>query len=252
LANPSFLVPPIEEPIDHQGGKATSTWWRYWHSVSQFLGGGGTIPLPDIAVLAIALPPQAAADRRSDELDKFSLARQGQLLGDPIARTVDVEKRALLPRAALDPIWGQIRAATGATDAIAGNIGEYVSSAVLVGAAVALASTTAANVTTIALTPGDWDVAGAVHFAGDVTTTVNQLAGGINTTSATLPTGPDALTEGGFSGAVVFNTSADETMPIQPTRLSLAAPATVYLVAKATFAVSTCVAYGILRARRVR
>jgi len=46
--------------------------------------------------------------------------------------------------------------------------------------------------------------------------------------------------------------SAEEAIPVGPVRLSLASTTTVYLVARCDFAVSTCTAGGVVRARRVR
>src|SRR5690349_16625741 len=57
-------------------------------------------------------------------------------------------------------------------DAAAGKIGEYIESEVLSGSAVSLTTNTAANITSISLTAGDWDVWGAaVYQLGSGTTT---------------------------------------------------------------------------------
>lgn len=45
---------------------------------------------------------------------------------------------------------------------IAGNIGEYMESVVLSGAAVALVTATGKTITSLTLTPGDWDIDGTV------------------------------------------------------------------------------------------
>lgn len=137
---------------------------------------------------------------------------------------------------------------TAGGDAVAGTIGEYQSSTVLVGAAVALTTGTPANVTSITLTAGDWDVNGVVAYHSASGTTVpNDVEQGFNTTSATIGS------VGTFSYDYVAVAITDD--PVYPTpvvRFSLAATTTVYLVTKADFAVSTLVAYGFMRARRVR
>ncbi len=135
--------------------------------------------------------------------------------------------------------------------AAAGDVGELIESTVLAGSAVSLTSTVAANVTSISLTAGHWLVFGNVWLSPAGTTTVSQKAGAINTTSATLPTAPGAgaynFTSGLASNAGLFNSES-----VGPRSLLLAATTTVYLIAYATFAVSTCGAYGYIGAIRIR
>ena len=134
--------------------------------------------------------------------------------------------------------------------ASAGFVGETISSALGSGSAVALSTGTAANITTISLTAGDWDVTGQVAFLFVATTTVTGLAGGVNTVSATLPgfnTGTSQTIYSSFApGAQVIT----QTVPRQ--RISLASTSTVFLIAQAVFAVSTLSAYGSITARRRR
>lgn len=135
-------------------------------------------------------------------------------------------------------------------NAAAGSVGEVISSTVLNAAAVALTSNVAANVTSISLTPGDWDVWGNVATKPAGTTTTAGVAGAINTVSATLPTYPN-------SGAVAdmpYAAGAGQscTFSVGKMRLSLAVTTTVYLVAQSTFSVSTSAAYGFIGARRAR
>jgi len=135
--------------------------------------------------------------------------------------------------------------------AAAGYIGEVASSIVLVGSAVGLTTNTAANVTSLSLTAGDWEVSGEVWFSQNAATVATIAQAAITTTSATLPTVPavgTALskhsgTEATGSGAIVT---------VGPCRMTLAATTTVYLVAQSTFTVNTNAAYGKLRARRAR
>lgn len=125
----------------------------------------------------------------------------------------------------------------------------YVSSSIASGSAVGLTSATPANVTSISLPAGDWDVSGNVAFTANASTTATIFQGGINTTSATLPTAPGA----GASMALGLSVGAGGTEPILPvgtTRITLTTTTTVYLVAQATFAVSTMSAYGFIGARR--
>lgn len=145
---------------------------------------------------------------------------------------------------------GGLVGVTGASNAAAGHYGEYASSTVLFGSAVALTNGIAANVTSISLTAGDWDVSGNVVFGPAGATTIQNIVAWISTTSATLPTYPNsgAITD----LALPFTTGNSQAIPAGVRRISLAATTTVYLSCRASFGVSTMVAYGFIGARRVR
>lgn len=141
-------------------------------------------------------------------------------------------------------------------NAIAGDVGELITSTVASASAVSLTSTTAANVTSISLTAGDWDVDGVVDFNLAASTNVTVYNAAISLTSATLPTQPGGSGLG-TDPITVINQAAQVpgglVVVATPTvRVSLAATTTVYLVASSTFTVSTNAAYGTIRARRVR
>jgi hypothetical protein len=134
------------------------------------------------------------------------------------------------------------------SNAAAGQVGEYIQSDVPVGTPVSLTSTDAANVTSISLTAGDWDVVGNVLSIPGSGTTTSIFTIWIDTVTTDAsptevnglvycPPGTANLVTGGTTGVV---------------RMSLATTTTVYLEVNATFAVSTLKAYGLLRARRVR
>jgi hypothetical protein len=148
---------------------------------------------------------------------------------------------------------GQL-AGTGTNDnASAGNVGEFISSTVASGAPVALTSTVSANVTSIILTAGDWDVSFSSYFLIAGTTSVANLNASISLTNATLDTvaGNYAVTSYASPGAT-FGGLVNNELFAGVRRLSLAAPTTVFAVANAQFSTSTVSAWGILRARRVR
>jgi hypothetical protein len=132
-------------------------------------------------------------------------------------------------------------------NAVAGNIGEYVQSVVASGSAVALSTGTTANVTSISLTAGDWDVTGVVDYAMTGATATNFLHG-TSTTSATLG-GQDSYAQKPFAFAG-SNATLGDNAPL--VRLSLSGTTTVYLVAQAAFSGGSVDAYGTIRARRVR
>lgn len=140
-------------------------------------------------------------------------------------------------------------------NAPAGYVGEFVTATVAVGSAVSLTTATTANVTSISLTAGDWDVTGQIDFnlSG---TTGTLFQGGTSLTSATLPTQPGGSGLGTDSLFVmpipVTTLTAVMTCDCNAVRVSLAATTTVYLTAQATFSVGTVSAFGTIRARRVR
>lgn len=130
-------------------------------------------------------------------------------------------------------------------DAAAGYIGEYVSSSVASGSAVTLNSGTSANITSISLTAGDWDVWAELW----VTTsgTMTSVNGWISSTSNTEPT------RGGlghsFLQGISLGGGSDFSMAISPIRFSLSGTTTVYLSARTTAGTA---GFGTLAARRVR
>lgn len=109
----------------------------------------------------------------------------------------------------------------------------------------------------ITLTPGDWQVSGACGFLPSGTTSITVMDCAVSKTSATLP-----------SAAVLADPSAGEiwmthrqaasvngnyiTFSIPSFRVSVSASTPLYLVAGATFTVSTMSGYGYLEARRMR
>lgn len=147
-------------------------------------------------------------------------------------------------------VFGQLPGETTTGNASAGNVGEYVSSTVLGGSAVPLTSTVPANITSISLTAGDWDVWGSLAMAPAAGTTTSLMAAWISTTSASVPTAPNNGAEISFN--LSFPAGVTQLFPVGRMRLSLAATTTVYLSTVTTFAVSTEAAYGFIAARRAR
>jgi hypothetical protein len=132
-------------------------------------------------------------------------------------------------------------------DAASGYIGEYVSSLIASGSAVSLTTATAANVTSISLTAGDWDVSGNINYIA-TSATITETIGGISSTSATVPTGGSEV----YSGLQCTTTTLKSGVTLQSNRFSLSGTTTVYLVAKTTFSAGTVTAFGKISARRVR
>lgn len=136
-------------------------------------------------------------------------------------------------------------------NAAAGGIGEFISSVTNAGSSVPLTNNIAADVTTISLTAGDWDISGMVYFdaqSGVTTTTANICW--ISQVAATQPTPPNGGAYAEIDGS--FPAGSDHCLAIATTRVSLAAAATLRLGALSNFLVGTKTAYGFIGARRAR
>lgn len=151
------------------------------------------------------------------------------------------------------PVWTQVFAIDLSVPYTSvpksGCVGEILT-ATAAPAAVALTTATAATVTSVALTAGDWEVSGVVNYTPAGTTSITILGRGANTTAATLgaqDTYAQFANAATVPGAVVIT----EMIPNQKFSFS-AASTTVYLIARATFTVSTLTAGGTIRARRIR
>ncbi len=121
------------------------------------------------------------------------------------------------------------------SDAPAGQVGEYLAAT---GSPVTLTSNTTANVATLNLTAGDWDVSGSVSFSAGAGTHTS-FGAGLDTivilNQSTFPTG--AITQG---------------IGVPRKRYNVTAATVVHLVAVATFTSGTVTAQGVASARRTR
>lgn len=151
-----------------------------------------------------------------------------------------------------DGTFGALRGTSTNDNASAGDVGEYVSSTVALADKVSLTTDTAANITSISLTAGDWDVSAIGIVNGAAGTLLQYMIAGISSVSATMPAAAEQGTISyGTSGQAVF-ASNDVSTALPVNRYSISGTTTVYLVAKAGFTTSTCGAYGRISARRVR
>ncbi len=149
---------------------------------------------------------------------------------------------------------GQLVGTATNNNASAGNVGEYKSTIVLIASEVSLTTATPANVTSVSLTAGDWDVWGEVWLDAAATTVCTVATGAIDTTTGTIPSVP---TDGIAVAAISFGASATisttgRVLTISPCRVSLAGTTSMYLNIEAEFTTSTLAAYGKICARRAR
>lgn len=135
----------------------------------------------------------------------------------------------------------------------AGSVGEYITSTVLTGSAVSLSNGTAANVTSVSLTAGDWMCAGNLAYNANGATTVAAASGWVSTVSAAFPTVPNS---GSYSTwAQATTVTVPNGMPVlslSPARFSLAGTTTVFLEGSSSFAANTMSIYGFIGCRRMR
>lgn len=148
---------------------------------------------------------------------------------------------------------GQLAGTATNDNASAGNVGQFLSGQLLAASRITLANGTPANVTSVALTPGDWDVTGTVTFESDTTTSVVSMTTHINTVSATTCT-LDAVCSGGltYAAAGVVLGAANSFVNSPVIRVSLAGNTTYFLNVFAAFGTSFLKASGMIRARRMR
>lgn len=130
-------------------------------------------------------------------------------------------------------------------NAASGYVGQIISSVIPSGSSVSFANATVKDLTSIALTAGDWDVYGNIIFIGS-TTNITIAIVWINSTSATKPD-PSLLNA---IDALVGSQNLGQSAPYY--RASLGAPATIYLSGQVNFASGTVNGSGGIYARRIR
>lgn len=135
-------------------------------------------------------------------------------------------------------------------DAAAGSVGEYLSSSVLTGSSITLTSTVVSDITSIALTAGDWYLTASVSFDNQTGADLTFRRMGISTVSATIPTDIALNNTLIISDDLVAGNGA--SFVCSGLHASLSGTTTYYLVASATFASGVSKVFGFIGARRVR
>jgi hypothetical protein len=147
---------------------------------------------------------------------------------------------------------GQLPGTTTNDNASTGNIGEYLSSNISSGSAIAFTTATPVTITSITLTAGDWDVRADIVFTGAASTTVTRILGSISTADNTINSIAGARADTTFTGNTVFNTDGFVPVHSGPFRVSVSGSTPYFMAAQCDFLVSTCSGYGLFSARRVR
>jgi hypothetical protein len=137
-----------------------------------------------------------------------------------------------------------IKGTTLGDNAIAGSIGESITANTV---NTSMTSATPLNATSVSLTAGDWEVFGQCQFNPAGTTTQTSETCSVSQTSGVI---------GGLSQVSIFPyvvaAGVTSTIPTPSYRVNISSTTTIYVVAQATFAVSTETITGYIRARRMR
>jgi len=171
--------------------------------------------------------------------------------GGTTAPTVAIDVTgAVLVSGTITPSGGIVGTTAGG-DATAGNVGEYLSASLAVGSATSLTTATAKTVINLSLTAGDWDITGVINFIPAASTNTTLLFMGTSTTDNTI--GADnSYASNAYPVSGNVTTSGHYRKNVPTVRVNISSTTTIYLIAQATFTVSTMTAYGTICARRAR
>lgn len=187
---------------------------------------------------------------RTTRANLNSQAGLGNLLAGEVYLVTDESRLAV---GLSTTTYADVAKAAGTTtndNAASGAVGEFLEATRAVGAALSLTTTTATDLVSLSLTAGDWDVYGSIATAPDAGAIITRALGWLSTTSATIPTPPNA----GAYVSLPFTGNPNQGVfaPVGQRRLSLSTTTTVYLTAHITFSGGTCTGYGYIGARRAR
>lgn len=255
-----FFLPNQREAVVDTDGRANTAWYRWMRALQTWTGQGNTPTPPENTVIALgnisgASPGSINSVEKTAEAALLRASISDARGAQAVRAQNSADAAILLAFAARRGVpfidGGQLPATANNNNAVNGSVGEYISSNIASGAAIGLTSNVVANITSISLSPGDWDVFTNAYFIGSGTTTISNESVIISSTSASA-TPIDAM---GFSEE--FDTTTNlSTNPITlvagPSRVSIATTAAYYMNVSAGFSVSTLSAYGMIRARRVR
>lgn len=136
---------------------------------------------------------------------------------------------------------------TDGSDAPAGRVGEFLTAAA---GATFLASGVTVDLTTLALSAGDWDVWGGLFFVPSAGTTIRTVSAWVSDVSATLR--GDGLATFIAVQNAPFSPGAPQSLPAPMVRMSSASPITAHLSTITVFITSTMTGSGTICARRAR
>lgn len=263
-----YHQPTPAQPLNLKDGRIDETWYRFFSSMLGSLGGGNSQSTLDLIL------PQNGGTGVQNPSD-YTITLSGAFsttgpAGDTLTLTLTGDTSLTLPtsgRLLTAPAGATVAGDVVTFSDTKGNlqdsgvllslvtdqlaaIGEYQSVSIPSGSAVSLTSGTIANIATLTLQAGEWNIAGMVVFAPAVTTTIAGLLLSISTVSGVIPAAPN---DGASTTLIApLTTGQSQSLPAgSGLHVSIAAPTTYYLVAGAAFAVSTMTAFGFIGATRV-
>lgn len=144
-----------------------------------------------------------------------------------------------------DSLLGNIdhRGVSDSAPAAVGYAGEILTASLVEGSAITLSNGISADITSLTLTAGDWQVDAAFYIDGGTTT---YVVGGISASSATIPNKDGSYDSN--SGASVVTQSLRVHIP----RYLSPGGTVLYLVVNAGISSGTTTAWGTITARRMR
>jgi hypothetical protein len=143
--------------------------------------------------------------------------------------------------------------ATGVTDgssAAAGSAGQYLNAVVQTASAVPLTFATPANVTSLSIPAGDWDVWADCYFKSAFNDSAASCYAALSTVSATIPTVLPMARGTIIVGVQHYASGLDPSINGICLRVSVTSPTTYFLVAQCDDTITG--AYGQIQARRRR
>lgn len=155
---------------------------------------------------------------------------------------------------------GQLLGTNTNDAASAGRVGEILTASKAEGSPVSLTTATQTNIlaSPLSVTAGCWLIWSVIGYIPGATTTIGQLTGSTSLTTAALPNiSTMAIGSGGearnqISLASIVTNAVDIGVFVTPHVAFFSGTTSLYLVAYATFGVSTLSAYGSIQALRIR
>jgi hypothetical protein len=149
---------------------------------------------------------------------------------------------------------GQLAGTTTNDNASAGNVGEFITASKNLANARQATTNSSTTITSVALTPGDWDCTGIMSQSISSTTTVQALSASLGGTDGVIGTqGTDGVTtEQSTEVSAILYGANGRDLRVGPVRESLSGNTTIYLVSGASFLTSQLWTYGDIRCRRAR
>lgn len=151
-----------------------------------------------------------------------------------------------IPSAALPTAIGQLPGVATSTAAGSGNVGQVVTAAAATGG---LTSGSPANVTSISLTHGDWDISFTAIGGTSAGTSLTDWTFAMSTTSASLTPIASSLA---LHERVPAEADHTASFAHGPTQVLISATTTYFLNVSSSFTGTAPTASGVLRARRMR